>query len=157
MTMKMRLAFAAVLATQTTFLAQSGPVGSVATTAVPAPADSQPVFVYQVDGRRDPFVDLFASDAGTGPGQRGVGLAGLVLAEATVRGIMESNGSLIAMVQGPDNRTYIVRAGDKLADSVVTSVTPQGLILVQDIVDPLSRHRQQEVRKLLRSTESTKP
>ena len=40
---------------------------------------------------------------------------GSAVAEMSVRGIMQSRGALIAMIQGPDNKTYIVHQGDKLA------------------------------------------
>ena len=46
--------------------------------------------------------------------------------------------------------------GDKLADGVVKTVTPQGLVVLQDISDPLSAQKQREVRKLLRSLEDAK-
>ena len=88
--------------------------------------------------------------------ERGEGVAGLTLGEISVRGVMQSRGALIAMIQGPDNKTYMVHAGDKLADGVVKSVTPQGLIVLQDIHDPLSSQKQREVRKLLRSLEGAK-
>ena len=32
---------------------------------------------------------------------------------------MQSRGLLIAMVQGPDNKTYIVHQGDKFVDGTV--------------------------------------
>jgi hypothetical protein len=60
------------------------------------------------------------------------------------------------MVQGPDNRTHIVRQGDKLLDGTVKAVTPEGLIIVQDVTDPLSLVKQREVRRLLRSVEAGK-
>ena len=37
------------------------------------------------------------------------------------------------------------------------SITPQGLVIVQDVNDPLSLVKQREVRKLLRSLEDAKP
>jgi hypothetical protein len=57
------------------------------------------------------------------------------------------------MIKGPDNRTYIVHQGDKLADGTIKSITPQGLVLLQEVNDPLSLVKQREIRKLLRSLE----
>ena len=51
---------------------------------------------------------------------------------------MQSRGALVAMIQGPDNKTYIVHQGDKLLDGTIKSVTPQGLVVVQEVNDPLS-------------------
>jgi hypothetical protein len=69
---------------------------------------------------------------------------------------MQSRGALVAMIQGPDNKTHIVHAGDKLLDGTIKSVTPQGLIIVQEVNDPLSLSKTREVRKLLRSLEDAK-
>ena len=69
---------------------------------------------------------------------------------------MQSRGALIAMVQGPDNKTYIVHQGDKLLDGTIKSITPQGLVIDQEVNDPLSVVKQREIRKLLRSLEDAK-
>jgi len=60
------------------------------------------------------------------------------------------------MVQGPDNKTYIVRANDHLLDGTVKAVTPQGLVIMQEVSDPLSLVKQKEVRKMLRGLEEGK-
>ena len=80
----------------------------------------------------------------------------MTLAEISVRGVVSSRGSLVAMIQGPDSKTYIVHQGDKLLDGTIKSVTPQGLIVIQEVNDPLSLVKQREVRKLLRSLEDGK-
>jgi hypothetical protein len=69
---------------------------------------------------------------------------------------MQSRERLVAMVEGPDNRTYVIHQGDKLADGVVKIITPQGLVLVQDVSDPRAKDKTREVRKLLRSPEDEK-
>ncbi|PYQ72424.1 MAG: hypothetical protein DMG04_17810 [Acidobacteria bacterium] len=126
----------------------------------PAPTPEAPpteTYTYQPEGRRDPFVSLVGT--GTEPhvtSKRGDGAAGMTLAEISVRGIVQSRGELVAMVQGPDNRTYIVHQGDKLADGTIKTITPQGLVVIQEVNDPLSLVKQREVRKLLRSLEDAK-
>ena len=69
---------------------------------------------------------------------------------------MQSSGALIAMIHGADNKTYIVHQGDKLADGTIKAITQQGLIVVQEVNDPLSLVKQREIRKLLRSLEDAK-
>jgi Tfp pilus assembly protein PilP len=128
----------------------------------PAPAaPSQPPaaenYTYQPDGRRDPFLSL----VGVGGEQhamsrKGEGPSGLSVSDVSVRGVMESRGALVAMIQGPDNKTYIVRQGDKLLDGTIKTVTPQGLIVIQEVNDPLSLVKQREIRKFLRSVEDVK-
>jgi Tfp pilus assembly protein PilP len=124
--------------------------------AAPAPPPPEP-YTYQPDGRRDPFVSALGS--GREPrltSRRGEGLTGMLTEEVAVRGIMQSGGALIALVQGPDKKTYMVRAGDKLLDGAVRAVTPDGLTIVQDVSDPLSLVKTREVRKPLRSFEDVK-
>jgi Tfp pilus assembly protein PilP len=128
--------------------------------AAPAPAPAAPAvedYSYRPDGRRDPFVSLVGIGSDTRvAGKKGDGPAAFVVGEISVRGIVQSRGSLVAMVQGPDEKTYLVHQGDKLADGVVKNVTPQGLVVVQDVSDPLSVQKHREVRKLLRSLEDAK-
>mgnify|MGYP003693740833 CR=1 FL=1 len=68
---------------------------------------------------------------------------------------MQSHGEMIAMVQGPDAKTYVVHQGDKFADGAIKNITAQGLIVVQEVNDPLSLVKQREIRKLLRTLEDT--
>jgi Tfp pilus assembly protein PilP len=132
----------------------AAPAGAAPTAEAPPQAEA---YTYRAEGRRDPFQTLIG--AGTGvvaASRRGEGASGLAVGEISVRGIMQSRGSLVAMVMGPDNRTYIVHQGDKLLDGTIKTITPQGLIVVQEVNDPLSLVKQREVRKLLRSLEDAK-
>ena len=120
----------------------------------PTPAEG---YTYQADGRRDPFLNLLGT--GSEPrntGARNEGPAGMAVAEISVRGVLASRGSLIAMIEGPDKKTYVVHTGDKFQDGTIRSITPQGLVIVQEVNDPLSLVKQREIHKLLRSLESTK-
>ena len=135
-----------------------------------AAADAQPAnggaglpqpenYTYNADGRRDPFVNLIGNGA-VGETRAAVhgegGTAALGIAEISVRGIMQSRGALVAMVEGPNKKTYIVHPGDKLLDGMIKTITPQGLIVIQEVNDPLSLVKQREVSKLLRSLEGGK-
>jgi len=128
--------------------------------ATPAPASQPPVpenYTYQPDGRRDPFLNLLGTGAEPRAlSRRGEGPAGLSVSDISVRGVMQSRGALIAMIQGPDNKTYIVHQGDKFLDGTIKSVTAQGLIVIQEVNDPLSLVKQREIRKFLRSVEDVK-
>jgi Tfp pilus assembly protein PilP len=128
--------------------------------AAAAPAATPPAqeaYTYRADGRRDPFLNL----RGTGvesklTSRKGEGPTGMTIGEISVRGVMQSRGALVAMIQGPDNKTYLVHQGDKLLDGTIKTVTPQGLVIVQEVNDPLSLIKTREVRKLLRSLEDAK-
>jgi hypothetical protein len=138
--------------------AQDGaPQTPAATPAAQTPGQPSPDnYTYQPDGRRDPFLNLLGTGAPAPVGRRGEGAAGLAVAEITVRGVVQARGGLHAMIQGPDNKTYIVHEGDKFVDGTVRSVTPQGLIIIQEVNDPLSLVKQREIQKLLRSQASAK-
>ncbi len=122
-------------------------------TVPPTPSEA---YTYKPDGRRDPFVSLIGTGVEPRTSRRGDGLGAFGVGELAVRGVLQSRNSLIAMVQGPDNKTYLIHAGDKLADGVVKRVTPEGIVVVQQISDPRSTEKQREVRKLLRSLEDVK-
>jgi Tfp pilus assembly protein PilP len=124
----------------------------------PPPPPPQETYTYQPQGRRDPFLNLLGTgrDSGTATTRRGEGAASMTTAEISVRGVLQSRGALVAMITGPDGKTYVVHQGDKLADGTIKSVTPQGLIVIQEVNDPLSLVKQREVTKLLRALEVAK-
>ncbi len=84
------------------------------------------------------------------------GLAGLGAGEVTLRGTFQSEGRYIGIVQGADSKTYIVRAGAALADGTIRTITPEAMVILQHVNDPLSQQQQREVRKMLRQTEEAK-
>ena len=145
--------------------AQAPAAKPAALPAAPAPAaqsaastpPAQEAYTYRADGRRDPFLNLIGQGSDVKlTSRKGEGPTGMSLAEISVRGVMQSRGALVAMIQGPDNKTYIVHQGDKLLDGTIKTVTPQGLVVVQEVNDPLSLIKTREVRKLLRSLEDAK-
>ena len=121
------------------------------------PSTESAGFTYSPEGRRDPFVSLVGRGAGTlggSIGARPAGLAGLEVAEVTLRGTVRSRDGFVAMLQGADQRTYIVRVGDTLFDGVVQSISQEDMVILQQVNDPLSLASQREVRKVLRPTEA---
>ena len=105
----------------------------------------------------DPFVSLVnrGSDT-TSASSRPAGLAGLMMHEIAVKGIVRSRGALVAMIAAPDTKTYLIRRGDRLFDAAVKAVTADAVVFVQQVNDPLSLVKQREVRKLLRMPEEGK-
>ena len=117
-------------------------------------------YTYDPQGRRDPFISLLRrGNAVTRPttvGVRPPGLAGLETSEVTLKGTVASQGSYVGILQGSDNKTYIVKAGDKLLDGTIRTINPDSLVITQQVTDPLSLEKQREVRKVLRQTEEAK-
>ena len=125
----------------------------------PAPAGGAPApepYTYNPDGRRDPFVSLIARGIEAPAGVKSTGLGGITTAELVVKGVLTSKGSYIALVAGPDGKTYTAHVNDRLVDGTIRSITPQGLVVVQEVNDPLSLIKQREVRKGLRTSEDGK-
>ncbi|MGQ0734568.1 MAG: pilus assembly protein PilP [Acidobacteriota bacterium] len=136
----------------------SGQAPPPATPTVP-PADVAPTpppdYAYAADGRRDPFVTLVnrGLESGTpsaGERSRPPGVAGLLIDEVVIRGFLQSRDEHMAMVSVPGGRTYSIRPGDRLFDGNVRAITPEAVVFMQDVEDPLSLEKQREIRKSLR-------
>jgi Tfp pilus assembly protein PilP len=116
-------------------------------------------YTYNPEGRRDPFVTLLkrGTDAQRpAMGARLAGLAGLGSSEVTLKGTLHSPNGYVALVQGADNKTYIVRSGDKLLDGTIRAISVNAMVILQQVNDPLSLEKQREVRKVLRQAEEVK-
>ena len=135
---------------------------AAAATATPAPAGPQlepQGYTYDPQGRRDPFISLLRRGSDiqrAGIGVRPAGLAGLETSEVTLKGTIATQGSYVGIMQGSDNKTYIVKAGDKLLDGTIRTINPDSVVITQQVTDPLSLEKQREVRKVLRQTEEGK-
>lgn len=151
----------------TTPLVAQAPAAPTATQRPAAPATpvekpdagavAESAFTYRVEGRRDPFVSLVGR--GSDPkasATRVAGLPGILINEVSLKGIMKERAGFVAMLQGPDKKTYVVRIGQRLLDGNVKSITADAVIFAQDVNDPLSLVKQREVRKALRSGEENR-
>lgn len=136
-------------------------VAAAAAQAPPQPpAAAQPAvevpaaWTYDAEGRRDPFESLLGR--GRDPlsqANRPEGLAGVLIADVTVKGIVRERAGFIATIRSADGKTYIVRPGDKLYDGTVKSIQPDRVVFSQDVNDPLSLVKQREVPKPVRDAE----
>ena len=135
------------------------PGATAASPEAAAPAPKVEGFAYRSEGRRDPFVSLLrrGTQSAHVPGIRLAGLKGLAASEVTLRGTLASQGGYVAILQGADSKTYIVRPGEQLADGTIRSITADAMVILQQINDPLSLEKQREVRKVLRQTEEARP
>ena len=58
--------------------------------------------------------------------------------------------------RGPTTRRIVARQNDKLLDGMIKAITAQGLVILQEVNDPLSLVKQKEVRKMLHGNEEGK-
>lgn len=130
------------------------PAGSQPSQAAAGPQEqSGPGYSYDPAGRRDPFVSLLGrgGDLPSTAGSRPAGLGGLLINEVTLKGVLKSSkGDFVALLQSPDNHTFIVHPGDKVFDGTVKAITQEAVVFSQDVNDPLSLVKQREVRKTIR-------
>jgi hypothetical protein len=147
------LAWPAASAAQAPRPAPKAAAGAQAT--APAPLET---YSYRSEGRRDPFVSLVNRGVDPLPGQpRPTGIAALSAGEVTLRGIVQSRGRYLAIVQGPDaRRPYIVHVNERFADGVVKAISADSMLILQEVNDPLSLTKQREIRKTLRAVEEVK-
>jgi len=116
---------------------------SVATpTPVAAPASSVsiplgtrvgeiPATGYDDGGRRDPFGSLVlpkrtAVPAGEGRPRRG--LAAVALNDVTVKGIVRSGSTMLAILESPGKQSFVTRVKDQLLDATVLTIERDGVI-----------------------------
>lgn len=133
--------------------AAAQPPAQAPSTGGAAPADPGP-YSYDPAGRRDPFVSLLARGTDTrAAGTRPAGPPGLLIGEITVKGIVRDRSGFLAMIQGADTKTFIVRPGEKLMDGTVKAITADSVVFSQDVTDPLSLVKQKEVRKTVRAAD----
>jgi Tfp pilus assembly protein PilP len=114
----------------------------------------EPGYAYDPQGRRDPFISLLGrGDESKPQAARPAGIAGVLIGEVSVKGVLRDRGGYTAMLQGPDKKTHTVRVGDKLLDGSVKAITHEQVVFSQDVNDPLSLVKQREVAKPVRPAE----
>lgn len=141
------------LAVATSVGAQQPPAQPAAKPAVDVEAAPSTGFAYDPQSRRDPFVSLVARGNDNQAGNRPKGPMGLLIGEVTVKGIVRDRSGFIAMIQGADQKTFIVRSGERLMDGTVKAITADTVVFSQDVTDPMSMVKQKEVRKAVRSAD----
>jgi hypothetical protein len=109
---------------------------------------------YDSAGRRDPFVTLVRPPERSRPAptpanplRPPVGLGSVALADVNVRGILRAGDVMMAILEGPDKKSYNAKISDELADATIKSIDAQGVVFVvhPDGTSPV------DVRKALRS------
>jgi len=157
------------------FLVLAGPVELAAQEASPATPEAAPqekvdvsdidqillgaqeanqggYFSYDPEGRRDPFRSLI--EGTKNPDEltdqvRPPGLAGMMVEELTLEGIIDTPSGIMAFVLGRDNVSYILRAGTKLYNGEVKEIQQDRVIFRQQVNDPKQTRPYEEVVRVL--------
>lgn len=107
---------------------------------------------YDDGGRRDPFVTLVVrkNTADKTP-KGGTGLGSVAVADVAVKGIVKAGARVTALLEGPDHISYMAHLQDRLADGLVKSIDPTGVVFVEEETDAAGAVHPHEVRKPLHS------
>ena len=106
-------------------------------------------FTYDPAGRRDPFRSLLARQAKEEYGLRPPGLRGMGIEEIRLEGILKIPEGFVAMIQGTDNMSYLIRPGTVLFDGTVQSIEMGKVVFRMQVADPKSLKPYREVVRTL--------
>lgn len=112
-------------------------------------------FTYDPAGRRDPFRSLVDPLNMPQKGQRPRGIAGMLISEVDLVGIVQKGKQQLAFFNGSDNKGYFLHVGDSLFDGKILKIDRStGMVMFrQDVNDPRSIKPYRDVTKRLASGE----
>jgi hypothetical protein len=139
-------------------LTQIAPADRAAREAAIKETDPLPgQYQYLPAGRRDPFVSLLVNVTGSDrPKSRPPGLAGFLIQELALKGIVKDAIGFIALLQAPDGKTYFPKVGQRFYDGVLVAMDAATLTFRQEVTDPLSPVKTREVKKSLYPSEEAR-
>jgi len=101
---------------------------------------------------RDPFVPLVQPQRPTAARPSATrpraGLAGLALADVTVKGIVRNGDAMLAILEGPDRQSFVTHIDDELFDAKVRRIEGEAVVFV---LGQSNGAGGQEIRKTLQS------
>jgi type IV pilus assembly protein PilP len=159
--MKDRVAFVLIALVATAALAQTPPA--------PSPQGGTPIdtstverilrgeeaveegqgFTYDPAGRRDPFRSLLGGRPPEEMGGRPPGLRGMGVEEVRLLGVMRLPEGYVAMVQGTDSLSYMIRPGTALYDGSVERIESGRVVFKMPVADPRSLKPYREIVRTL--------
>jgi len=101
--------------------------------------------------KRDPFQTVIVDRALGGACSSG-GKQCLVPDEVALKGIVRSNGSIIAVVTTKENRAYFLRENDPVLNGVVTRITEGSITFREKTTDVFGKQVMREVVKKINPT-----
>jgi Tfp pilus assembly protein PilP len=112
-------------------------------------------FSYDPAGRRDPFRSLVDALNAIGKGPRPRGIAGMLISEVDLVGIVQKGRGNIAFFNGSDNKGYFLKVGDSLYDGKIVRIDRRTgtVVFRQDVNDPRSIKPFRDVTKKLTTAE----
>jgi Tfp pilus assembly protein PilP len=106
-------------------------------------------FLYKPAGRRDPFWDLLRGKSVRIKREEKEGIAGLLIDELELEGILLRKGEYIALFKGPDGKPYDVRVGANVYDGEVIKIDINYVVFKRLLTIALGGTRERMVTKRL--------
>ncbi|MEW5878709.1 MAG: hypothetical protein AB1751_11670 [Acidobacteriota bacterium] len=106
-------------------------------------------FTYDPAGRRDPFRSLLKGRSREELGERPPGLPGMGVEEIRLQGIIKLPEGYVALIQGTDNMSYLIKPGTVLYDGTVEKIEPGKVTFKVNVADPRSLKPYREVVRTL--------
>lgn len=103
---------------------------------------------YRPKSTRDPFENPFKKRAQQRRLQK-PGIAGMLINEVELVGILKKADEYIAFFNGTDNLGYFLRVNDELEDGRIKEITLEMVVFEQRIEDPTAIRKTREVIKRL--------
>jgi len=125
------------------------PVSEETAEMAPMPGE----FVYNPEGRRDPFWNLLQGKSVKENREAIEGIAGLMIDELELEGIVFAQGAFKALLKGPDTRPYIVGIGDKVYDGEVIAMTRNSVTFKKSLSIALAGQKDRIIIKTLNPEE----
>lgn len=113
---------------------------------------------YDAGGRRDPFVSLIVPKANptasraAAVSRPGAGLAGIAVSDVQLKGVIRSGVNFVAILEGPDGRTFMAKRLDRLQDGVIKGIERDAVVFTERVEDAAGAIRQRDVRKSLKAS-----
>lgn len=106
-------------------------------------------FVYKPNGRRDPFWDLLKGKSVKIKREEKEGIAGLLIDELELEGIIFNKGKYLALFKGPDGRPYDVRVGDNVYDGEIIKISNNSVVFKRMLTIALGGTKEKIITKRL--------
>ncbi|UCH94247.1 MAG: pilus assembly protein PilP [Candidatus Aminicenantes bacterium] len=113
-------------------------------------------FVYQPKGRRDPFWNLLLGKSVKAKREAKEGIAGMLIEELELEGILYKQGKYIALFKGPDGKPYDVRVGDSVYDGEVIKIDINSVVFKRILTIALGGTKEKIITKYLTPEEEAK-
>jgi Tfp pilus assembly protein PilP len=110
-------------------------------------------FVYNPEGRRDPFWNLLQGKSVKENREAIEGIAGLMIDELELEGIVFAQGVFKALLKGPDTRPYVVGIGDKVYDGEVVAMDKNSVSFKKSLTMALAGQKDRIIIKTLNPEE----